>query len=96
MRLAGIPLARLAGFVGGVLGRVVTDETGLSGVFDVDWQWRPDIGLSPDLTDEAKARIEARPSLPVALREQLGLELAERRAQVRFVVVENVFRPAPD
>jgi uncharacterized protein (TIGR03435 family) len=79
-----------------VLGRVVTDETGLSGVFDIDSQWRPDIGLSPDLTDEAKARIEARPSLPVALREHLGLELVPRRAPVRFVVIEQVSRPAPD
>jgi uncharacterized protein (TIGR03435 family) len=96
MRLAGVPIARLTRFVGGVLGRVVTDDTGLSGVFDIDWQWRPDIGLSSELTDEAKARIEARPSLPVALREQLGLELVPRRAPVRFVVIENVSRPSPD
>jgi uncharacterized protein (TIGR03435 family) len=96
MRLAGVPIARLTGFVGGVLGRVVIDETGLSGVFDIDWQWRPDIGLSPDLSDAARLSIEARPSLPIALREQLGLELAPRRAPVPFVVIENIARPAAD
>ena len=96
MRLAGIPLARLTGFLGGVLGRVVLDETGLTGLFDVDMQWRPDIGLSPDLTEAAKARIEARPALPVAVREQLGLELQSRRAPVDLVVVESITLPTPD
>jgi uncharacterized protein (TIGR03435 family) len=96
MRMGGIPMARLAAFLGGVLGRVVVDETGLTGPFDVDLQWRPDIGLSPDLTEAAKLRIEARPALPVALREQLGLELQSRRAPVDLVVVESITQPTPD
>jgi uncharacterized protein (TIGR03435 family) len=96
MRMGGIPLARLAAFLGGVLGRVVIDETGLPGPFDVDLQWRPDIGLSPDLTEAAKLRIEARPALPDALREQLGLELQSRRAPVTLLVVESIARPTPD
>ena len=61
MRMGGIPMARLAAFLGGVLGRVVMDETNLAGPFDVDLRWRPDIGLSPDLTEAAKQQIEARP-----------------------------------
>ena len=96
MRMGGIPMARLAGFLGGVLGRVVLDETGLTGPFDVDLQWRPDIGLSPDLADAAKQRIEARATLPVAVREQLGLELQSRRAPVTLVVVESIALPTPD
>jgi uncharacterized protein (TIGR03435 family) len=96
MRMGGIPMARLAGFLGGVLGRVVIDETSLTGPYDVDMQWRPDIGLSPDLTEAAKARIEARPALPVALREQLGLELQSRRAPVTLVVVESIAPPTSD
>jgi uncharacterized protein (TIGR03435 family) len=96
MRMGGISIARLAGFLGGVLGRVVLDETKLVGHFDVDLQWRPDIGLSPDLTEAAKQRIEARPALPVALREQLGLELVSRRAPVALLVVESIAPPTPD
>jgi bla regulator protein blaR1 len=96
MRMGGITMARLAGFLGGVLGRVVIDETGLTGPLDVDLQWRPDIGLSPDLTDAGRTRIEARPALQVALREQLGLELQSRRAPVTLVVVESVRQPTPD
>jgi bla regulator protein blaR1 len=96
MRMGGIPMARLAGFLGGVLGRVVLDETGLTGPFDVDLQWRPDIGLSPDLTEAAKQRIEARATLPVAVREQLGLELQSRRSPVTLVVVESIAPPTSD
>jgi uncharacterized protein (TIGR03435 family) len=96
MRMGGIPMARIAAFLGGVLGRVVRDETTLAGPFDVDLRWRPDIGLSPDLTEPAKQQIEARPALPVALREQLGLELEPRRAPVELLVVEAISPPTAD
>ena len=96
MRMGGIPIARLAGILGGVLGRVVLDETGLTGPFDVDLQWRPDIGLSPDLSEAAKTKIEAQATLPVAVREQLGLELQSRRSPVALVVVESISPPTPD
>jgi uncharacterized protein (TIGR03435 family) len=96
MRMGGIPMARLAGILGGVLGRVVLDDTGLTGPFDVDLRWRPDIGLSPDLSDAAKQKIEAQATLPVAVREQLGLELQSRRAPVALVVVESIAPPTQD
>lgn len=96
MRMGGIPMARLAAFLGGILGRVVIDETTLRGPFDVDLRWRPDMGLSPDLTEAAKQQIEARPALPVAVREQLGLELQSRRAPVELLVVEAISPPTPD
>ena len=89
-------MARLTGFLGGALGAVVVDDTGLEGTYDVDMQWRPDIGSSPDLTDDAKARIENRPSLFVAVREQLGLSLQTERGPVTVIVIENVARPTPD
>jgi uncharacterized protein (TIGR03435 family) len=94
--MTGVPVRSVAEFLSDVLGRLVMDETGLSGVYDVDLRWRPDIGMSPDLSDAAKQQIEARPSLPVAVREQLGLELAPRRAPVTFVIVEQVSEPTPD
>lgn len=96
MRMGGISMARLARFLGGVLGRVVIDETGLTGPFDVDLRWRPDIGLSPDLSEWAKTQIEAKPALPGALQEQLGLELKSRRAPVPLVVIESITQPTPN
>lgn len=94
--MGGISMAHLARFLGSVLGRVVIDETGLTGLFDVDLRWRPDIGLSLDLSEEAKSRIQARPALPAALQEQLGLELKSRRAPVTIVVVESIAQPTPN
>ena len=96
MRMGGIEMPRLAAFLGGVLGRVVINETNLTGPFDVDLRWRPDIGLSPDLSEVAKQQIEARPALPIALREQLGFELQSRRAPVELLIVEAVSAPTPD
>ena len=94
-RMAGVSSQDLAGFFSGVIGRLVVDETGMTGLFDVDLQWRPDIGSSPDLSDAAKARIETRPALPVALREQLGLELESARVPVSVFVIERIARPSP-
>ena len=96
MRMAGIPMTRLAAFLGRVLGRVVIDETGLPGAFDVELRWRPDIGLSPDLSPLAIERINAQPALPVALQEQLGLRLQPSRAEVRQVRIETITHPTPD
>jgi uncharacterized protein (TIGR03435 family) len=95
-RMGGVPLSRLATFLSVVLGRVVNDETRLAGLFDVDLQWRPDLGMSPDFTEQAKERIAARPALPDALREQLGLELQSRRGPVKMVIVEAISQPTPD
>jgi uncharacterized protein (TIGR03435 family) len=96
MRMGGVPIQRLVIFLGDIMGRVVTDETGLTGVFDIDLQFRPDTNLSPDFTDDAKQRIEARASLPAALVEQLGLELQPRRTPIRFTIVEALTRPTAD
>jgi uncharacterized protein (TIGR03435 family) len=96
LRMGGIPMSRLTAFLGDVVGAVVVDYTGLESVYDVDLQWRQDTGLSSDLTEEARARIESRPSLPAALREQLGLSLNPRRGAVTVYAIENVKRPAAD
>jgi uncharacterized protein (TIGR03435 family) len=96
MRMGGISMTRLSEFLARIVGRVVTDETGLTGPYDVDLRWRPDIGMSPDLSDEGRKMIEARPALPAALREQLGLELQSRRGPVTLIVVESIARPTPD
>ena len=96
MRMGGIPMTQVARLLTGVLHRTVTDATGLGGLFDVDLQWRPDLEISPDLTDEARARIQERPALPSALREQLGLDLQPGRGPVKLVLVAAINEPALD
>jgi uncharacterized protein (TIGR03435 family) len=95
-RVGGLQMPRLVAFLSQVLSRAVIDETGLQGAFDLDLQWRPDVGISPQITDDAKARIAERPALPAALHEQLGLELQARRGSVGMLVVDSIAQPTPD
>lgn len=70
-----------------ILNRVngpVSDDTQLTGVFDVDFRWSND----PAPTDDVG-------SLFTALQEQLGLKLERRRVTVD-VVVDRIEHPTPD
>ncbi|HVF59244.1 MAG TPA: TIGR03435 family protein [Thermoanaerobaculia bacterium] len=66
----------LAGSLERTLGRPVLDETGLEGRYAIELTWDPQ-------------RLE---DLPAAVREQLGLELAPARREIKVLVV----RPKPE
>src|SRR6185312_15421630 len=71
----------LDGFVGSIesnMGQPVLNETGLSGNYDLQLQWKPKLGESEK---EAFRR---------ALLEQLGLELVPDRAPIEELVVEKL------
>ena len=59
--------------------QTVLDETGLSGGFEVSWQWNP---------EQAKAD-DDRPSLYTALQQQLGLKLEPHKGRVDVLVVDS-------
>ena len=63
-------------------GRTVVDRTGLTGIFDLDVTWKPDV---PAGSPEAAGNISTddAPSLFTALQEQLGLKLDAQRGPVR-------------
>jgi uncharacterized protein (TIGR03435 family) len=71
-----------------ILGRVVQNESGVDGVFDVELSWRPD-SVAVDSNDN-------RPSFFAAIEEQLGMKLAPQRRAVEVLVVESVSRPTPN
>jgi uncharacterized protein (TIGR03435 family) len=81
---AGAPLANLARNLSDAAGRVIVDETGLSGRYDLLLEWNP---------DQSDADT---PSLFAAIREQLGLKLEPVRAPVEVLIVDRVERPTPD
>jgi uncharacterized protein (TIGR03435 family) len=83
----GVPMPTLAEFLSQVTGRLVTDGTGLAGVFDLDLRWTPEAQLRPD---------SDAPSIFTALQEQLGLRLEPRRAPLTVLVVDSIDRPTPD
>jgi uncharacterized protein (TIGR03435 family) len=76
-----------------LLGRAVSDRTGLVGGFDADAQFNPD-GLPGMAAASAEDRArDDRPSLGTALREQLGLALESTRGPVNTLVIDHVEHP---
>ena len=76
----------------GVLDRMVVDQTGLSGTYDFDLEWTPDEnqfgGTLPRSVEPTK------PSLFVAMQEELGLRLEATRGPVQALVIDRVERPS--
>jgi len=70
------------------LNSVVVDATGLSGGFDVSLQWTNDVDVTASATG-----LSAAPSLPTALREQLGLKLERSKGEVEVLVIDHIDRP---
>jgi uncharacterized protein (TIGR03435 family) len=75
----------------GELGRVVVDQTGIKGRYDLTLRWTPDIGAVPMKGDNASPA-PSEPSLFTAIQEQLGLKLESTRAKVQVLVIDQAER----
>jgi uncharacterized protein (TIGR03435 family) len=96
VRMFGVTIPWLATrALSAAAGRDVVDRTGLEGRYDVDLRYRPDLGMSPEISEQGRRDIEARGSLFAAVEEQLGLRLEPGRGPVEIVVVDRVERPRP-
>ena len=92
LHVKGRPIQRLADQLVGHFDRLVIDETGLSGLFDVDLIWRGrDL---PRGVDDRRAA--ERDAILDVLYEQLGMKLEERKAPVPVIVVESIQPPTPN
>ena len=91
---AQIPL--LVRFLSQRLGRIVVDQTGLSGRFDFQLQWAPGIGENPLYPggDPIPPGDPSLPSIFAAIQEQLGLKLESTRAPVEVLVIDHVEKPS--
>jgi uncharacterized protein (TIGR03435 family) len=67
--------------------RIVSDETGLDGWFELDLTWAPD-QLSHQ-TPDTPSGTDDKTGLITALQEQLGLRLEARRSSVDVLVIES-------
>ncbi len=65
-------------------GRIVVDQTHLTGVYDFELKWRPD-----DQPESANTN----PSIFTAVREQLGLALVPSKGPVDSIVITHLERP---
>lgn len=79
----GDSMARLAEELSRVSGRPVVDRTGMTGHYDIEFEWAAD-----DDDDEDT------PKLFTAIREQLGLQLEPQKAQVEVVVIDRMDLPS--
>jgi uncharacterized protein (TIGR03435 family) len=75
-------MPQLAQYLSSIVGRPVTDRTGLTGNFDLH------LSFAPDLRDADK------PSIFAAVQEQLGLRLESARGPVDTITIESAELPA--
>jgi uncharacterized protein (TIGR03435 family) len=81
------------------LERVVIDKTGLTGRFDFQAQWTPDIGEtrdSPTGLPLPPARDDSGISVFIALQEQLGLKLESQKGSIETYVIDDAEKPSPN
>ena len=84
-KTVGAPIYALVNVVVGQTRAPVLDQTQLSGTFDLDLHWSPDLAATDDAT-----------SIFTALREQLGLKLERRRVPTEMFVIDHVEKPTQD
>jgi uncharacterized protein (TIGR03435 family) len=102
LSMGGTPLSQFAQYLSGSLQRVVVDQTGLTGNFDLNLTWTPDaVGPPPPDAPADLAKLIAAidpngPSLSTAIQEQLGLKLESTKGPVDVLVIDHVEKPTPD
>jgi uncharacterized protein (TIGR03435 family) len=74
------------------LGRVVLNQTGLIGRYDLTLSWTPDDRPAPTVNGAPDPN--APPGLFTAIQEQLGLKLESTKAPVDVLVIDRVERPS--
>ena len=83
----GVTVAVIAQELAKNVGRVVVDETGIEGRFDVDLKWTPDDGA-------VNGDADAPPSIFTAVQEQMGLKLEAQKGPVEVLVIDHLEEPS--
>ncbi len=94
-----VTVGMIADQLAGIVGRNVIDETGLTGNYDFDLKYTPEMGEGPPVAgvpESAKPESaqDAAPSIFVAVQEQLGLKLEAQKGPVDVYVIDRVEKPS--
>ena len=101
----GVPIANLIRSLSVVLGSTIADQTGLTGKYDFDLKWTPEVGsgMPSGPSDGGPAGAgnppppdNASPSLFTALEEQLGLKLDAKKVPTDVIVIDHRDQPSPN
>jgi uncharacterized protein (TIGR03435 family) len=88
----GVTMAQLADSLSHQLDRVVVDETGAVGKYDVTLNWTPEAtepgGRQPGTADDSLPE----PTVFMALEQQLGIRVVSKKVQRETVVVDSASR----
>jgi uncharacterized protein (TIGR03435 family) len=83
-------LKNFAGMIGNQLGMPVSDQTGLTGKYDITLSWSAGGGI--DRHPDADAGADLGVSMEAAVQQQLGLRLVSKKGLVDIIVVDKVER----
>jgi len=97
IRFGNYPLELFARSIGGRLGRAVVDRTGLTGNWEFELEFQPDVqpGQLPPGATAPPVDPDA-PSFFTAIQEQLGLKLDATKGPVEVWVIDSIEKPMPD
>lgn len=87
----GVVMAQLIAMIQGAVREPIVDQTGLTGRYDLDLEFNPELGSLGQALPDAPGS-----SLSTALQEQLGLRLQRQKAPMTVLVVDHVEMPTPD
>jgi len=99
MKADGQPLSAMVQLLTQATGRVVTDRTGLTGLYDWEIKFDPQVlmqiasQVGVNLPAGANLPASDNPSLLTALREDLGLKLESERGPVEILVIDSAEMP---
>ena len=95
LRAGGVSAAQVAQALSRIVNRVVIDQTGLKGQFDLNLTWTSGVGefQLPGPPDVPVPAGDSGPSIFTAVQEQLGLKLDSQKGLVQVVVIDRAERP---
>ena len=97
MKGGAIDMSHLARTLSNRLNRVVRDQTGLSGMFEIDLTWPlGTVGQAPPGVPQLSPLGPNSLSISTALQEQLGLKLEASTGPVDVLVIDGASPPSPD
>jgi len=104
LRGNGQAMSGLTQFLTQVTGRIVHDKTGLTGLYDFELRFDPQVlmamlpqlGLNLPANATANLTSSDSPALLTALQEQLGLKLDSQKGPVEVLVIDSAEMPQPD
>jgi uncharacterized protein (TIGR03435 family) len=90
----GDSMERLAASLAARLERPVVDKTGLTGKFDFELSWIPDLTASTAGAANGALPEASGPSIFTAVQEQLGLHLESQRGPVEILIIDHAVKAA--